>query len=112
MYMVILVLHNPTQFDAILNSWEKVGIRGATIFESSGVYHHLRRLIPMRYYFQAQTAKEEGNLTIMAIVDSIKAVKKCLAATESVTGSLDNPNTGIFAAWPLTIVKGLPTTSG
>jgi hypothetical protein len=33
--------------------------------------------------------------------------EQCLALTESVIGDLSQPDTGIFAAWPLSLVKGL-----
>lgn len=110
MYMVFLVLDDPDKFDEVIQSWRQLGICGATIFESTGLGRHLQHLIPMRYIFRAQSEEESGNLTIMAIVDNLKAVKDCLKATETVTGNLDEPNTGIFAAWPLSTVKGLPPT--
>jgi nitrogen regulatory protein PII len=108
MFMILLVLDNPSHFDAILNSWDEIGIRGATVFESTGIGRHLQHLIPMRYIFRSQSDDEEGNLTIMAIVESQKIVDRCLQATEKITGNLDDPDTGIFAAWPLAVVKGLP----
>jgi hypothetical protein len=33
-------------------------------------------------------------------------VQTCLSATETVTGDLSLPNSGMFAAWPLATVKG------
>jgi hypothetical protein len=108
MFMVLLVLDNPDQLDAVLRAWDEAGIRGATIIESTGIHRHLRRLIPMRYLFQTQGDEEEGHLTLLAIVENQAQVDACLKATESVTGDLDGPNTGVFAAWPLTAVKGLP----
>ncbi|MBN2256369.1 MAG: hypothetical protein JW704_00825 [Anaerolineaceae bacterium] len=112
MYMILLVLDDPNNFDAVLSCWDKIGIRGATIFETTGIGRHLQRLIPMRYVFLTKSSDEESNLTLMVIVENKKMVEKCLAATETVTGDLDDPNTGIFAAWPLTMVKGLPSRSG
>jgi len=108
MFMVLLVLDNPDQLDAVLRAWDEAGIRGATIIESTGIHRHLRRLIPMRYIFQTQDTEEEGHLTLLAIVEDQAQVEACLRATESVTGDLDGPQTGVFAAWPLTTVKGLP----
>ncbi len=112
MFMVLLVLDNPDQLDAVLQAWEAAGIRGATIIESTGIHRRLKRLIPMRYFFQAQGNEEEGHLTLLAIVESQAQVDACLQATESVTGDLDGPNTGVLAAWPLTTVKGLPPQEG
>lgn len=112
MFMVLLVLDNPDQLDAVLQAWEAAGIRGATIIESTGIHRRLKRLIPMRYLFQAQGGEEEGHLTLLAIVEDQARVEACLRATESVTGDLDGPNTGVFAVWPLTTVKGLPPQDG
>ncbi len=108
MFMVLLVLDNPDQLDAVLRAWDEVGVRGATIIESTGIHRHLRQLIPMRYLFQMQGDEEEGHLTLLTIVENQAQVDACLKATESVTGDLDSPQTGVFAAWPLTTVKGLP----
>ncbi|MEZ0397258.1 MAG: hypothetical protein ABWK53_12625 [Anaerolineales bacterium] len=108
MFMVLLVLNNPDQLEAVLQAWEQAGIRGATIIESTGIHRRLKRLIPMRYLFQTQGGEEEGHLTLLAIVENQNQVEACLQATESVTGDLDGPQTGVFAAWPLTMVKGLP----
>lgn len=112
MFMVLLVLDNPDQLEAVLQAWDQAGIRGATIIESTGIHRHLKRLIPMRYLFQTQSGEEAGHLTLLAIVESQALVDACLQATETVTGDLDGPNTGIFAAWPLTTVKGLPPGEG
>ncbi len=108
MFMIFLVLDDPNKLEAILQAWDRVGIRGATIIESTGINRVLQRLIPMRYVFQTGWSEEEGHLTLLAIVETQELVNACLQATESVTGDLDDPHTGIFAAWPLMTVKGLP----
>ena len=112
MFMVFLVLDNPDQLEAVLQAWDGAGIRGATIIESTGIHRQLRRLIPMRYVFQSAGSEEEGHLTLLAIVETQAVVDACLLATETVTGDLDGPNTGVFASWPLTTVKGLPPREG
>jgi len=109
MFMVFLVLDNPDQLEAVLQAWDGVGVRGATIIESTGIHRQLRRLIPMRYLFQSAGSEEEGHLTLLAIVETQAVVDACLLATETVTGDLDGPHTGVFASWPLATVKGLPS---
>ncbi len=108
MYMIMFVLDNPDQLDEILTAWEGVGIRGATIVESTGIQRLRRNQIPMRYLFATTGFKEKGHLTLFVIVNSEKLVHACLAATEQVVTDLNNPNTGVFAAWPLALVRGLP----
>ncbi len=112
MYMLMLVLDNPDLLDGVLKAWEQAGIRGATIIESTGIQRQLKRAIPMRYLFQSSGGDEEGHLTLLAIVESNELVHACLQATETVTGDLNGPRTGVFAAWPLTTVKGLPPREG
>lgn len=108
MYMIMFVLDNPNQLGSLLEAWDKVGIRGATIIESTGIQRLRRARVPMRYVFQTAGPVEEGHLTLFVIVQSEALVRACLEATETVTGDLDLPDTGVFAAWPIEIVKGLP----
>jgi len=108
MFMVMLVLDDPDQLDEVLVAWRKAGIGGATIIESTGIHRRQQQMIPMRYLFQAAGRSEVGHYTLLAIVDNEKVIQDCLAATEAQVGNLDDPDTGIFAAWPLTVVKGLP----
>lgn len=111
MYMVMLVLDDPDQLDALLQSWRSVGIEGATIIESTGIHRHARQPIPMRYLYQVTGSQEQGHYTLLSIVKDESMVQACLQATETLIGDLDQPNTGIFAAWPLAVVKGLPGLS-
>jgi hypothetical protein len=109
MFMIMFVLDNPDQLDALLENWEKIGIRGATIVESTGIHRRRRKILPMRYLFQTAGNVEESHYTLFAIVESDALVQACLKATEQLVGDLDDPNTGVFAAWPLAVVKGLPS---
>ena len=108
MYMIMLVLDNPKLLDQVLASWEKAGIRGATIVESTGIQRLRKQSVPMRYLFQSQVLVEEGHLTLFVIVESEPMAQACLRATEEIVTDLDGPNTGVFAAWPLSIVRGVP----
>jgi hypothetical protein len=106
--MIWFVLDNPDLLDDLLDAWYGAGVSGATIIESTGIYRRRKQLIPMRYLFQAVGSQEEGHYTLMAIVKDEAVIADCLQATENLVGDLDQPNTGIFAAWPLTTIKGLP----
>jgi hypothetical protein len=105
MYMILLVLDDPEQLDAVIGAWETVGIRGVTMLESTGLGRLRQSRIPARYYFQSPRA-EEGHLTLLAVVPDESNVQACLRATEEITGDLDEPHSGIFTAWPLPVVKG------
>lgn len=108
MFMIMFVLDDPGQLDGLLETWEKAGIRGATIVESTGIHRRLKTLLPMRYVFQTTDNFEENHYTLYAIVETEALVQACLHATEQLVGNLNDPNTGVFAAWPLAVVKGLP----
>jgi nitrogen regulatory protein P-II 1 len=97
MYMILFVLDDPHRLDETLAAWEKAGITGVTILESTGINRRRRVSIPMRYLFEGSP--------------EIEFVERCLQATEALFGDLDLPNTGVLAAWPLTIVKGVPSQS-
>jgi len=108
-YIVLLILDDPGRLDEVLSAWSKGGIAGATIVESTGLFRHQRKkmAIPMRYMLPNSHAEEKDNMTIFALVDDKATAEKCLKLAESVVGDLDGPNTGVFAAWPIDIVKGL-----
>ena len=108
MFMVMFVLDDPHRLDALLEIWEATGVRGATIIESTGIHRRLKRRLPMRYLFQDSGTVEEGHFALFAIVESEDVAQACLHATERLVGRLDEPNTGVFAAWPLALVKGFP----
>jgi len=108
----MFVLDNTDLLDAVLQAWEKVGIQGATIIESTGIQRLRHKNVPMRYIFQTPAWIEEGHLTLFVIVQDEQMVNNCLDATEQIVTDLDGPNTGVFAAWPLTVVRGAPRSQG
>ncbi|MCU0485529.1 MAG: hypothetical protein MUC85_05400 [Anaerolineales bacterium] len=112
MYMILLVIDDPHKLDQVLAAWEQTGIKGATIIESTGIQRLRRKSIPMRYLFQTSALIEEGHLTLLVIVENEQMVQACLHATEQIVGDLNTPHTGVFAAWPLTIVRGVPPAKG
>jgi hypothetical protein len=114
MQIIMFVLDDPNKLDDILKAWENVGISGVTIIESTGIQRRRSQQIdiPARFRFAAFTpltvGGEEGNYTLLTIVDNIEKVELCIRATEKTIGSLDEPNSGILASWPLSTVRGLP----
>jgi len=109
--MVMLVLSRITLLDDVLDAWRTIGIGGATIIESVGLYRRQqkRKRLPLRFPFEQDLSQEEerGNYTILAVVPDEDWVRRCLEAAESVMGSLDDPDTGILVSWPLAYAKGL-----
>lgn len=110
MYMVWLVLDQADLLDDIQRAWEKAGITGATIMESSGFFRRKqsRKFIATRYVLPTlSTTDGKNSYTIFSIVENEEQARAALRATEDVVGDLNQPHKGIFAAWPLPLVKGL-----
>lgn len=107
MYMVFFVLNDTTFLEQILKAWNDLGFAGATIVESAGQHKCQQKHIPMRFSFGGSSADEICNNTLFLIVENRKQVKLCLDAIENVVGDLNNPDTGVFCAWPLSITKGV-----
>ena len=110
MFMILLVLDKPMLMDEVLDALTLIGVSGVTILESTGSYRRLSKRIPLPYTFSGNTSIQEGNITLFTIVPDEEIVRSCLQAIESVVGDLNNPNTGVFSAWPLTLTKGVPNT--
>ena len=109
MYMVFFVLNNNTFLEQILKAWNDLGFAGATIVESAGQHRFQKKHIPMRFTFGGSSVDEICNNTLFLIVENRKQVKQCLDAIENVVGDLNDPDTGVFCAWPLSITKGVQT---
>ena len=107
MQMIMFVLDDPDLLDQVLDAWYEVGVSGATILESTGL-HRRRKRVAMRYSFDNAPIEESGNYTLFVMVANESIAEDCLRATEKVVGDLDNANTGVFASWPLSVVKGIP----
>ena len=52
-------------------------------------------------------SEEVNHYTLFTIVPKEAQVYACVSAIEKVVGDLDEPNTGVVAAWPLSFVKGV-----
>jgi hypothetical protein len=115
MYMVMFVLDARGQLDAVLEAWRAIGVGGVTIAETTGAFRRLVKLgaVPARYTLGglAVSSGEDLNHTLWAIVLDEGVARQCLEAAEAVVGDLDGPDTGVFAAWPLPLVKGAPSST-
>ncbi|MBC7228439.1 MAG: hypothetical protein H5T61_14610 [Thermoflexales bacterium] len=109
MYVILYVLDDPDRLDEVLDAWRKAGVGGVTIIESTGIHRRqtCRRHIPLRFGFEHLTERmEQCNYTLLAVVEDEDTVQRCIEAVESIVGSLEEPNTGVLAAWPAPIVRG------
>lgn len=114
MHAIMFVLDDPERLDEVLDAWETIGVSGVTIMESSGINRRRRaRLVGAPFMAGINRmigGEQESHVTLFTIVEGEATVRSCLSAVEEIIGDLSDPNTGILAAWPLAIVKGVPAT--
>ena len=112
MHMVMFVLDDPDLLDKVLDAWESIEVSGVTIIESTGVNRRAKaRQVGSPFKAginRVMGSAMEGHYTLFTIVKGEQMVEACIHAAESVVGNLDEPNSGVLAAWPLTNVKGVP----
>jgi hypothetical protein len=111
MHMLMFVLDDQDRLHEVLEAWEAVGVTGATIVESTG-FNRERQARQVGANYMAGINRlmgegEQGHYTLFAIVPDEAAALRCLSSTEAIVGDLDGPNTGVLAAWPLTLVRGV-----
>jgi nitrogen regulatory protein PII len=117
MYFVLLVLNDVEKLEEILDAWDDAGVNGVTILPSTGMARHressaLRDDLPLiPSLADLQVHLEATNRTLFTIVNDEDIVDKVIAATESVTGDLNLPHTGILVALPVLKSKGLERLS-
>lgn len=110
MFMIYFVLHDADHLDDVIRAWQDIGVTGVTIHESSGAYSRQITPVGARYLFTMprSTRAERFSYTLVTIVPDADVVQRCIAAAESVVGNLDEPDTGVLAAWELDVVRGVP----
>ena len=113
MLQLWLVLDNPALLDEVLSAWSDVGVRGITIFESTGVHRVRSRAsrqdAPFMLGFSRLLRTDQvGHTTLFAVVPDMEIVERLVAATEQIVGDLSQPNTGVLFAVPVAAAWGLP----
>ena len=111
--MVMLVTTRCGCVDEILRAWVECGVTGATVLESHGLAHHMAGagapddlpLIPSLASLMRQD--EEVQRTVFTLVPDGFDVDALVAATEKITGPLDDPHTGIMFVLPVARTWGL-----
>lgn len=110
MYLFMMILDDVMQRDAVLQAWVDAGVRGVTVLESTGINRVLQRTEARPMYMgfgQMFGAGRVGHNTLFAIIPSLDVAEEAVRATEDVIGSLDNPDTGIAFAVPVSKGWGL-----
>ena len=107
--MVIFILNDPDYSHDVLNAWEKVGVFGVTMLDSSGlgrVRDAIRDDMPLMPSLSDIFKKSETqHRTFFSVVEESQ-IDKIVEATETVVGSLEEPNTGFLFSLPVGQVYG------
>lgn len=113
MYMILFVLHDQDLLRDILEAWEKAGVNGITVLMSTGLKRLkstdvLREDMPLIPSLEDLIQQEERlNRTLFTIVKDDEMVDRVIEATQSITGDLNLPNTGILTVLPVVRAYGL-----
>mgnify|MGYP002713122616 CR=1 FL=1 len=107
--MVIFILDDVNYCHDVLNAWEDVGLVGVTMLDSSGlgrVRNAIRDDIPLMPSLSDLFKKSESQSRMIFSVVDDNQIDSVVKATESVIGSLDEPNTGFLFTVPVGRVYG------
>jgi nitrogen regulatory protein P-II 1 len=113
MFMIMLILDDPDQCQAVLAGWETAGAPGVTILPSTGMGRIQAKvglnddlpLLPSLKDFLQQEESLHRNL--ISIVRERAVVDGIIQATQAVLGDLNQPNSGILVILPVLEAYGL-----
>lgn len=113
-YLVIAVIDELAKCPSILEAWERTGVTGVTILDSTGLGRirkgmNLRDDLPLMPSLRnLMQTREEHHRTLFTVVRDEAMIDRIFEATERVLGDLNEPNKGILFALPVVRVFGLP----
>jgi hypothetical protein len=113
MYFVLFIMHNPDLLEELMDAWQEVGVKRATVLLSTGMRRlrekpWIRDDIPlMPSLSDFYEASEAFSRTIFTTVKDESMIDAILAATERVVGDLHNHETGVFLVLPMVRAYGL-----
>lgn len=110
MQVFFLVLNHTEYMDTLLQRLLKSGVRGATIFESTGMMRVLDQSGDDAPMFgalrQLFDPTRRGSQTLMMVLED-EQVTGVRALVNEVTGGLDKPDTGVMFAMPVLFAEGI-----
>jgi nitrogen regulatory protein PII len=112
MYLLVNVLEQPEHLVAILEGFAKMGIKGSTVMNSTGMGRVLMKAGtegPAMEEINRMIANgETSNKTIFTVVKEKETLDEAIRVVKSFCGDLSEPGKGILFAIPLALVDGLP----
>ena len=112
MYLLVNVLEQPEHLVAILEGFAKIGIKGSTVMNSTGMGRVLMKAgadgPAMEEINKMIADGESSNKTIFTVVKEKALLDQAIAVVKSLCGDLCEPGKGILFAVPLALVEGVP----
>jgi nitrogen regulatory protein P-II 1 len=111
--LIILVLDDGSKLPDVLDAWLELGVSGVTLLDSTGLGHQVRDHVPrddlplLPSLAHLLRPREDPSRTLFSVVPDGFDVDTLIAATERVTGDLDEANTGILFTVTVERAKGL-----
>jgi nitrogen regulatory protein P-II 1 len=111
-FLVVCIVDDPENCTPILNGWERLGVTGVTILESTGLGRLKRAglrddlpLMPsMRDLLQGE---EVHHRTLLSVVESQSMVDQMVKTAQKILGDLNSRETGFLFVLPVVEVYGL-----
>ena len=116
MYLLVNVLEQTQHLSDILEGFAKIGIKGSTVINSTGMGRVLMETKASsaltQHITKVITDLESSNKTIITVVKDKDILDKAIGIVKSFCGDLCEPGKGILFAFPLEIVEGLSEADG
>lgn len=111
-YMVLLIVDDLNICPSVLDAWHSAKVPGITILESTGMGRlqkgGFRDDLPMMPSLSdLLRSQEHRHRTIFSVVEGEEMVDRLIAITETVLGDLNEPDTGMLVALPVSRAVGL-----
>ena len=109
MKLLVAVINDPDRVVEILDRFHEIGVKGATVLESSGMAHMIADHVPFFTRFAEMGVANAGNSrTLFSIMRDEANIEKAIAAIDEVIGGLDQPDTGMVFLLPVDRCMGVP----
>ncbi len=109
-HLLMIVLDDEVLLVPILDRFYEAGIEGATVIDSMGMGHVMAEHISIFARFADLTRDSElENKTIFTLVENEEQLDKATEIVEGVVGDLDEPDTGMWLAIPVSRARGYKT---
>jgi len=108
--LLVAVIDDTSKIWEVLEAWERLGISGVTINDSTGQHRtrHLRDDLPLFPSIHDLLSETEAHhRTLWSVLEDEGDVEAIVRATEEIVGPLEQPRTGILFTVPILKVWGL-----